>query len=516
VRSQIYQRWELCIADDASASPHVRRILEEYARLDDRIKVVRLEQHGHISQASNAAFSLASGAWIALLDHDDVLREHALAEIALHAHAYPGAELFYTDEDKIDETDTIRFEPYFKPDWAPDTFRSQNYLNHLTVHRAANIRKVGGWRPGFEGSQDYDLNLRIVEQIGSGRIIHIPQILYHWRARTGSAAKDADEKTYAYHAGFKALAEHLARTNTPARVAAVDGVPFYRIRYSVPTPAPLVSIIIPTRDRSGVLKTCVDSILAKTTYPNHQLFVVNNESRDPDSIAYLDELRHHSRICVLDYSLPFNYSALHNWAVKQVNGDVIALLNNDTEVTTPDWLTEMVSHVCRPEVGCVGAKLVYPDGSLQHGGVILGIGGIAGHAHKYEPSQNTGYLGRLRIVHNVSAVTAACLLVRREVYGEVGGLEEMLPIAFNDVDFCLKVLDRGYVNIWTPFAELIHYESLSRGSDSDLANRTRFQAETQWMMSRWGDRLKADPYYSPNLTLEHEDFGLRVPRGASP
>lgn len=508
VRNQIYDNWQLCIADDCSTLPHVAKVLHDYAAADDRIDVTFREQNGHISRASNSALERVRGDWVALLDHDDVLRPHALAEVALEIARHPDAELIYSDEDKLSETG-VRFDPFFKPDFSRELFRSQNYLNHLTVHRTRSIRAVGGWRPGFEGSQDYDLNLRIFERINAQKIRHIPKVLYHWRAASGSTALAGAEKGYAYEAGYKALVEHVARTGLNAQVEQPPGVPFYRLRLAVPDPAPLVSLIIPTRDQADLLRTCIKSILEKTTYAPYEIIVVDNGTSERDALAYLDELRRHPAVRVLDFDQPFNFSAINNFAVSQARGDVVGLINNDIEVITPDWLSEMVSWAMQPDVGCVGAKLYYPDDTIQHAGIILGIGGVANHAHLNSVRNSPGYFGRAVVMNNWSAVTGACLLVRKDTYVQVGGLcESNLPVAFNDVDFCLRVRDQGYSNVWTPYAELYHHESVSRGADNSPQKRQRFLSEVAYMESTWGEALLRDPYYSKGLSQTRGDFSL--------
>ena len=506
VHGQLYPNWELCIADDCSTNPAIREIIKRWANRDSRIKFTLLDQRGHISLATNAAFKLASGSLIALMDHDDILREHALAEIALTASANPDAEIIYSDEDKI-SPDGRRYDPYFKCDWSPDLFHGQNYLNHLTVHRADNIRAVGGWREGFEGAQDYDLILRIMERISEGSIHHIPKILYHWRAAQTSMAAGGDNKSYAHAAGQRALEEHFVRSGTRASVE--PNPPYYHVSYEVPEPAPLVSLIIPTRDRGDILKSCISSILDKTDYPNYEIIVVDNGSTEIETLTYLDQISGHEKISVLEYSKPFNFSAINNFAVGKATGKVIALVNNDVEIISPQWLSLMVGQALRPEIGCVGAKLYYPNERIQHAGVILGLGGVAGHAHKYFRRSHHGYFSRLMLTQNVSAVTAACLVVRREVYGEVGGLDEdNLTIAFNDVDFCLKVREKGYLNLFEPRAELYHHESISRGREDTPEKRRRFRAEVNYMKRRWGGVLFTDPYYSPHLSLKSEDFSI--------
>ena len=477
------------------------------AARDSRIKVVFREENGHIAHATNSAFALATGEWVAMLDHDDLLRPNALAEVALEIARHPDAEIIYSDEDKIDEHGR-RYDHHFKPDFSRELFRSQNYLNHLTVHRAENIRAVGGWRPGFEGSQDYDLNLRIFERISAADIRHIPKVLYHWRAVRGSTAWAGSEKSYAYTAGLHALQEHVERMFLPATAEKAPDTPFYRLRFNVPDPAPLVSLIIPTRDKVDLLRDCIESIRARTTYRNFEIVVVDNCSTESETIDYLTRLKETREASVLSYNGPFNYSAINNFAVAKARGSVIGLVNNDIEVISPNWLTEMVAWAVRPDVGCVGAKLYYPDESIQHAGIILGIDGVAGHSHKYFARNHNGYHARLKLVQNLSAVTGACLIVRRSVFDEVGGLEPGLPVAFGDVDFCLKVREAGYQNVWTPFAELYHRESVSRGREDDPDKVRRFNDEVDFMKRKWGAMLVRDPFYSPNLTQGREDFSL--------
>ncbi|MDV6227813.1 glycosyltransferase family 2 protein [Nitratireductor aquimarinus] len=506
IRDQTYQNWELCIADDASTEKHVREVLLEQARADPRIKVKFRKSNGHISTATNSAFELAKGEWIALIDHDDILRPHALAEVAREIISHPKAEIIYSDEDKISESGG-RFDPYFKPEFSLELLRSQNFLNHLTVHRAANIRKVGGWRVGFEGSQDYDLSLRIIEKIDHKRVRHIPKVLYHWRAGRGSTALSADEKNYALDAGRRALQEHLERLSLAAEADFAPGAPFYRVRFCVPDPAPLVSLIIPTRDNVRLLKRCISSIQSRTSYKNYEIIIVDNGSSDQETLAYLQELSDAKTSKVLVLDIPFNYSRLNNLAVRHCGGEILALINDDIEVISPGWLSEMVSWAAQENVGCVGAKLYYEDGRIQHAGVITGLGGVAGHSHKKSDGDAPGYFYRLKIVQNVSAVTGACLVVRKSIYEHVGGLEEEhLPVAFNDVDFCLKVREAGYRNVWTPYAELYHLESVSRGSEDSPEKVRRFQSEVEYMKDRW--KLVPDPFYSPNLTLNREDFSF--------
>jgi glycosyltransferase involved in cell wall biosynthesis len=509
VRGQLYANWELCIADDRSTAAHVRPLLEQAAREDARIKVAFRETNGHISAASNSALALATGDFIALLDHDDELPAHALAEVVLALAARPEADVIYSDEDKVDE-EGRRFAPYFKPDFLPDLFLGQNYLTHLAVYRADLVRRAGGFRVGYEGSQDWDLALRVIELTDPARIVHIPKILYHWRAIAGSTALTLDQKNYHVEAARKALADHLQRTGQVAELVPVPGG-HWRVQYPLPAPRPLVSIIIPTRNGLEHLRRCVDSLRQKTTYPHFEILIVDNGSDDPATIRWLQEMTTHG-VRVLPYPKPFNYSAINNFAVQHARGELLALLNNDLEVITPGWLEEMAAQALRPEIGAVGAMLYYPDDRIQHAGVVLGIGGVAGHAFKLFARGTDGAFNRARLVQNYSAVTAACLVIRKELFLKVGGLDEQaLAVAFNDIDFCLKVRTTGVRNLWTPFAEFYHYESATRGAEDTPAKQARFRGEVEAMLARWQSILPVDPAYNPNLSLTSEDFALGFP-----
>lgn len=510
VRGQLYPHWELCIADDASTDPAIRPLLEQYAREDERIKVVFRQKNGHISAASNSALALASGAWIALLDHDDLLPEHALFWVAREINQHPDAALIYSDEDKIDESGR-RFDPYFKTDWNPDLFYSHNMICHLGAYRKDVIDAIGGFREGFEGSQDYDLALRFIEQISPGSIRHIPRILYHWRSHAESTAKAySDAKPYSIDAGERALNEHFRRVGVKGCAASTAFG--YRVSYEVAYPPPAVSIIIPTRNGFTWLKKCVDSILNRTDFRHYHIVIIDNSSDEKPTRDYLAYIASHPLVSVRPDHRPFNYSGLNNAAVREVESDFVLLLNDDVEVISPAWLNEMVAVACQPGVGAVGARLLYPDDTLQHAGVVLGIGGVAGHAHKTWPRCTGGYFNRVRIMHGVSAVTGACLLTRKSIYEEVGGLDEInLPVAFNDVDFCIKLIKAGYRNVITPYAELYHHESVSRGQEDNPEKQNRFAREIAFMQQKWGDTLTQDPAYNPNLTLEREDFSLAWP-----
>ncbi len=507
VQAQVYPHWELCIADDASKSPHVQEIIEAYMAEDPRIKAVFRPVNGHISEASNSALALAAGDWLALLDHDDLLTPNALLEVAAEIEAHPDAVFIYSDEDKLD-AGGARYEPFFKPDFSPELLRAQNYLNHLSVHRTAAVRAVGGWRKGFEGSQDYDLNLRILERVDPARVRHIPKVLYHWRAVEGSTALAGEEKGYAFTAGLKALEEHVARLQWDAAVEPVGDLPFYRVRHALPSPAPMVSLIIPTRDHADLLATCIDSVLRLTDYPSYEVLIVDNGSVEPQTAALFKRLTKDPRVRLVEQPGPFNYSRINNQAVKESRGEIVALLNNDIEVITPGWMTEMAAWASQPRIGCVGAKLYYPNDTVQHAGVTLGMGGVAGHPHKHRGREDPGYFGRIAISHDVSAVTGACLFVRREIWDALGGLDERLAVAFNDVDFCIRVRDAGYSNVFTPFAELYHHESISRGAEDNPEKQARFQKEVQFMQERWSQRLTLDPFYSPNLSRVREDYSI--------
>lgn len=509
VRKQIYGNWELCIADDASTNSVIRPILEKYAREDERIKIVIRQQNGHISASSNSALELVSGQWVALLDHDDLLSEHALFWVAECINRSPDVQLIYSDEDKITETGK-RFAPHFKCDWNLDLFYSHNMLSHLGVYKTELVREIGGFRVGLEGAQDYDLALRCIEKLQNSQIHHIPRVLYHWRVHAESTAMGADKKPYAAIAGERALNEHFERTGVRGKVEFLSGG--YMPTYDLPADLPLVSIIIPTRNGLTLLKQCIDSVLEKTSYKNYEIIVVDNGSDDVDTLRYLEKISKEPGFIVIRDDSPFNYSRLNNKAVELANGEIIALLNNDIEVISPDWLSVMVAHALRPDVGAVGAKLLYSDGRLQHGGVIIGIGGVAGHAHKYLHEGAYGYFSRAALTQNFSAVTAACLVVRKSIYEQVEGLnEESLSVAFNDVDFCLRVLEAGYRNVWSPLAVLYHHESATRGAENTPEKQARFSKEVDYMLNRWEDIIKYDPAYSPNLTLSFEDFSYAWP-----
>ena len=510
VCNQIYQNWELCIADDASTNPAVLDLLKRYSKLDSRIKFVACKENGHISRASNAALELVSGEFVALLDHDDLLAEHALYWVVDAINKNNDAGLIYSDEDKVDKLNR-RYDPYFKCDLNYELLLAQNMVCHLAVFKTSILRGLGGFRTGFEGAQDYDLVLRVIEILKPIQVVHIPHILYHWRAIAGSTALAAGEKSYAAEAGRKAVSEHLNRKGISAEVKPdVNAPALNRVHFTCPSPQPLVSIIIPTRDRADLLRMCLDSIIQKTTYSNYEIIIVDNGSVEIETFELFKQLPKEFVKVVRDES-EFNFSGLNNRAAKMSRADLFCMMNNDIEILTPGWLEEMVSFAVQPEIGCVGVRLWYPDGRLQHGGCILGVGGVCGHSHKYLPQGEPGYFRRASLHQSLSVVTGACLLIRRDVFEEVGGLDEQLAVAFNDVDFCLRVRDAGYRNVWTPYAEMNHHESASRGNDNTPSKQKRFSDEVNFMKLRWGDSLLNDPAYSPNLTLEAEDFSYAWP-----
>ena len=513
VINQIYPNWELCISDDASTKPHVRKILEYYKNKDSRIKVIYRTQNGHISKASNSALYLATGDYIALLDHDDMLHESALLFVAKEINNYPNAKLIYSDEDKLSETG-VRVDPYFKSDFNYDLFLSQNLISHLGVYKKSIVDEIGGFREGYEGSQDYDLALRFIEKITYGEIRHIPRILYHWRMAKGSTAVKVDNKSYSTIAARKAIQEHLDRLNIKAKVVEAPLFPnFNRVIYDIKTNSnPLVSIIIPTYNGYEILKKCVDSILNKTLYNNYDIIIVNNNSNDKKTLQYLDLINDINSINVVEYNKPFNYSAINNFAVKFAKGEILVLLNNDTEVIDDGWMRELASHSIRNEVGVVGAKLLYPDDTIQHAGVIIGLGGCANHAFYKINKDAAGYFGRANILQNYSAVTGACMSVRRKIYEDVGGMDESLAIAFNDVDFCLKVMKSGYYNVYTPYALLYHHESKTRGYEDTEKKKERFEKEIDYFKMKWKDIIENDPAYNPNLSLNAGDNGFNIAR----
>jgi len=509
VRNQLYTNWELCLADDASPKKHIRKVLDEYKLMDPRIKVVYREKNGHISECSNSALALATGEFIGLLDHDDVLSRDALYENVKLLNMHPDADLIYSDEDKITE-EGERHSPFFKPDWSPDLLLSQMYICHFSIYRKTIIDQIGGFRKGYEGSQDYDLALRFTELTDA--IYHIPKILYHWRTIPESTASGAVAKNYTDDSGYKALQDAVLRRGLNATVEGIKDTPnAYILRYH-PIDEPLVSIIIPTRNMADILDKCLVSIFTKTNYANFEVIIADNGSNEEETIQLFNKWKDKepNRFRVIRIDIPFNYSKINNIAVREAKGELILLLNNDVEVISKDWITDMAGQAVREKIGAVGACLLYPDNTIQHAGVVLGIGGVAGHSHKYFDAHDYGYFSRLKLISNYSAVTAACLMVRKTIFEEVGGLEEKLQVAFNDIDFCLKIRQKGYYNVFLPHVKLYHYESKSRGHEDTPEKIKRFNGEVDIMMQKWGGQLENDPFYNINLTKQREDFGIDI------
>ena len=510
VLQQTHKNWELCIADDASTNADTISTLESYAQKHANIKLNLLSENGHISKASNAALSMVTSDYVLLLDHDDTLPAHTLSFFAKAITDNTKAKVLYGDEDKIDEQGN-RHQPHFKPDWNPDLLLSQNYICHPVVYKTSVLKKIGGFRVGVEGSQDHDLLLRATAGLNHDEVVHLPFILYHWRVIENSTASNASAKSYTTDAGIEAIKYFLDQSGQNASVEKGKYPNTYKVNWALPDEQPLVSLVIPTRDGYDILKQCLESIYDKTSYKNFEIIVVDNQTTCDKTLGLFSEYTStKTNFRVLKWDKPFNYSAINNFAVSQAKGEVVGLVNNDIEVINEEWLSEMMSHALRPEIGCVGAKLYYPNDTIQHAGVILGIGGVAGHSHKYFHKSEPGYFTRLHLVQNMSAVTAACLLVRKSVFEEVGGLNEQdLTVAFNDVDFCLKVHTAGYRNLFTPWAELYHHESISRGEEDTPEKVARFNKESEYMKEKWKKLLCNDTAYNPNLSNTHENFSLK-------
>ena len=516
VRGQSHPGWELCIAGEAPSTPAAADMLRGHARADARIKLRLGETHGSFAAASNAALELATGTHVALLGPHDLLPPLALHWVVEAINRHPDAQIVYSDEDKADGGGR-RFDPHFKGDFNHVLLLAQDAIARIGVYRRELVATVGAFREGFEGAEDHDLALRCVAAVPPDKIVHVPRILYHRRATGGPRSRGAGRELAAAEAARRAVAEHLDRAGKADSVEAAPESPGHlRIRHALPSPAPLASIVICTRDQGALLRTAVESIRSRTTYTNYEIVVLDNGSRDAATLACLTAIAEQPGITVVRDDSAFNYSRLNNAAVEHSCGHVVCLLNDDVEVLTPEWLEEMVAFAVQPGIGAVGARLWYPDGTLQHGGVIIGIGGVAGHAHPRLARGKAGYFGRGVLQQEVSAVTGACLAVRRKVFDEVGGLDERLAVAFNDVDLCLRLRAAGYRNVWTPFAELIHHESASRGLEDTPAKVARFRAEAHFMHERWGSTLRGDPHYNPNLSMHAGDFSLARPRQSWP
>lgn len=504
---QTYENWELCLAD---GSPEQNLHITKLAQKDKRIIYKYLGENLGIAGNTNAAIELATGEYIGLLDHDDLLADFALYEVVQTINKHPEVEFIYSDEDKISDEREGRFDPHFKPDFAIDTLRSLNYICHFSVIKTELIKKLGGFRSGFDGAQDYDLILRIAEN--TKNIIHIPQILYHWRVHTGStaAAVTGEAKPYAYVAGKKAIESHLQRIGLSGKVEHGETLGTYKITYDVKQ-QPKISILIPNKDHVKDLKTCIQSILKLTTYNNYEILIIENNSTQKDTFEYYKELQKAENIRVLEYpEQGFNYSKIINYGVQKAEGEYILQLNNDTELLTPDWLEQFLGYAQREDVGAVGAKLYYPDNTIQHAGIIVGTKGTAGHILRNMPKHKKAYLSRESYVQNFTAVTGACLFTRKSIYEEVGYMDEKFQVALNDIDFCLKIREKGYWIVWNPYIELKHFESKSRGYENTEEKQARYQNEINLYHQKWPEILKnGDPFFNINFDINTEEYKIK-------
>lgn len=506
VQAQTYENWELCIADGSGKGESLEKIVSQYAAKDSRIRYQLLDKNEGISGNTNAAIRMASGEYLAFFDHDDLLAEDALYEAA-RAIEEQKAELIYTDEDKVRADLSEYFQPHFKPDYNPDLLCANNYICHLVVVKKELADRVGGLRKEFDGAQDHDFLLRITER--TDRIVHIPKVLYHWRIHKASTADNPASKLYAYQAGQKAISEHLKRLGLEAEVSQTKDFGFYRVSYPVQG-TPLVSIVIPNKDEKDTLKACLESIKEKTTYPSYEIVIVENNSQTSEIFEYYKEIDGKDGIRVVTWKEPFNYSKINNFGFQYAKGDYVICLNNDITVITPSWIEEMLGYCQRPGTGIVGVRLYFPDDTIQHAGIIVGMGGCAGSLFVGMNRKRTGYMHKAALVQDLSAVTAACMMVKREAFEVAGGFEESLAVAFNDVDFCLKVRRAGYLVVYNPYAELYHYESKTRGLEDSPEKQRRFQSEIEYMRCHWLDILKrGDPYYNRNFSLKDCNYSIR-------
>jgi len=509
VISQQYIHWELCISDDRSPEPEIATLLKEFADKDARIKFIIRNTNGHISANSNSALALATGDFYLFMDHDDLLTPNCLFELALYINEHKDIKIIYSDEDKINDNG-IYSEPHFKPDWAPDNLLSRNYIGHVTVIAQDVVNELNGFREGFDGSQDYDLILRATEL--TNKIGHIPKVLYHWRIHEQSVSANGDAKPYAYIAARKAITEALIRRGTPAVVEDIPNlIGAYRIKYTN-IDAARVSIIIPSKDQASLLKKTIDSILKKTNHPDYEIVLLNNNSTSKDFFDLVSKYNSAlgSKFKCIDANFPFNFSRLMNLGVANSSGKYLLFLNNDIEVIHAGWMQQMVSFAQRKYTGAVGVKLLYPNNLIQHAGVVLGFGGAAKHVFINHHRKSAGYFNYALSLNNYSAVTAACMMCRREIFDEAGGFDESLSVEYNDIDFCLKLLERGYYNVYTPDVELYHYESATRGHPlRSKAGYTQHVKDQAIFRSKWLKYIEADPFYNPNLSLIYE-FSVNI------
>lgn len=507
LQDQTYDNWELCIANASPQDASMEYVLKSCSAMDSRIVWKKLKENRGISENTNEAFAMATGDYVGLLDHDDLLAPNALYEIAAALEKEPETEVLYTDEDKVRGEQLEHFQPHLKPDFNEDLLRSNNYICHFFVVKRTLLQKVGGMRKEFDGAQDYDFIFRCTET--AGKICHIPEILYHWRTHEASTADNPQSKLYAFEAGKRAIEENLKRRGLQGEVSHTKDYGFYRVKYAVQG-EPLVSIIIPNKDAKTDLEKCIRSVKEKSSYKNYEILIVENNSETEEIFAYYKELSKDPAIRLLKWKKEFNYSAINNFAAKKARGEYLLFLNNDTEVITEDWIQELLGICQRSGTGAVGARLYYGDHTIQHAGTVIGIGGIAGHMFVNLPGERTGYMHKAALIQDLSAVTAACMLVKREAFEEVGGFEEQLSVAFNDVDLCLRLREKGCLVVYNPYAELYHYESKSRGAEDSKEKVRRFQSEIEFMRCRWEKLLKAgDPYYNKNLSLTKWNYSLR-------
>ncbi len=504
---QTYGNWELCIANGSPEDTVMKGVLDEYMKKDSRIRVSELSENKGIAGNTNAALEMARGEFVGLLDHDDLLAPNALYEVARALDSDRTLDAVYTDEDKVTTELDEHFQPHLKPDFNLDLLRSNNYICHFFVVRCSVVEKAGGFRQEFDGAQDHDFIFRCVET--AGKVGHIPEILYHWRTHKASTADNPASKMYAFDAGKRAIEAHLERTGTAGVVTHTPDLGFFRVKYPVQG-SPLVSIIIPNKDEKETLKTCIESIQEKTEYDNYEIIIVENNSTTEEIFQYYKELSQDPRIRLLRWKKEFNYSAINNYGVSHAKGEYLLFLNNDVKVITPGWIKEMLGVCQRPEVGAVGVKLIYPDNTIQHAGCVIGIGGIAGHMFVDMPANRTGYLHKASILQDMSAVTAACMMMKKTAFEEAGGFTEKLSVAFNDVDLCLKVRKNEKLIVYDPYVQLYHMESKTRGAEDSTEKVRRFQKEIEYMRCQWIDILKkGDPYYNKNLSLTKWNYSLR-------
>lgn len=510
ISEQTYANWEVCVADGSPAGQSCERVLEQYAKKDSRFKYVILGENKGISGNTNAAMDMATGDYIVLADHDDKLTPNALYECAKLLQEHPGCDCFYSDEDKLDMDGGALFDPHFKPDFNIDLLCSVNYICHLFVVSHDLAAQVGGFRQEYDGAQDYDFIFRCIEAVKPEEIYHVPKILYHWRCHEDSTAENPESKTYAFEAGKRAIEAHYQRTGIDAEVHQGEFLGLYRTKFHRDHD-PLISIIIPNKDHIDDLKRCMDSIEQKSTYRNYEFIIVENNSTEDSTFEYYKEIEaQNPKVHVVYWDKEFNYSAINNYGATFAKGEYILLLNNDTEIINEDCIEELLGYCMRSDVGAVGARMYYEDDTIQHAGVVIGFGGIAGHCFVLQPRGTTGYCHRIICAQDYSAVTAACMMVKRSAFEEVGGLTEELAVAFNDIDFCMKLRTAGYLIVYNPYAELYHYESKSRGLEDTPEKVARFNKEIQIFERRWPDIMRdGDPYYNPNLTLKSQDFSLK-------